>query len=109
MADVNKRWAALVARWDEIEASFLDEAGLNWCKGKRAPNTYRMMCEAIDSANVELRRLRGFSRRSPRTQGYAYGSYLVALKMTLYVLWQVRNGISSFCLPRVCGADLRVL
>ena len=52
MAEVNKRWSALVARWSEIEASFIAEAGLNWCKGRRAPNTYRLMCEVIDSANT---------------------------------------------------------
>lgn len=49
MAEVNKSWAALVDRWDEIEASFLAEAGLNWCKSRQATNTYRLMCETLKS------------------------------------------------------------
>ncbi len=50
MAAVNPTWAALVARWAEIEAAFLAEAGLNGCKSQRAPNTYRLIREAIESA-----------------------------------------------------------
>jgi hypothetical protein len=50
MAAVSPTWAALVARWAEIEAAFTDEVGLNWRKSDRAPNTYRLMREAIESA-----------------------------------------------------------
>ena len=52
MATLNKKWASLVARWDEIEASFLDEVGRDWCKAQRAPKTYRLMREVIDAANM---------------------------------------------------------
>jgi len=51
MATVNKTWAALVQRWDEIEAAFLAEAGRDWCKERSAPNTYLLMRAVIDTAN----------------------------------------------------------
>jgi hypothetical protein len=50
MAAVNVTWAALVARWAEIEAAFRAEVGLNRRKSDRAPNTYRLMRETIESA-----------------------------------------------------------
>lgn len=50
MAEVNKQWAALVARWDEIEALFLAEAGIDWCRGCRAPHTYKLMRDVIDAS-----------------------------------------------------------
>lgn len=50
MADVSKEWAALVARWDEIESLQLDEIGLNWVKARSAPKTYALMREILDSA-----------------------------------------------------------
>ncbi len=40
-------WGRLIARWDEIEASFLEEVGLNWKKAKSAPKTYALMKEVI--------------------------------------------------------------
>lgn len=36
-------WAKLVDRWDEVEASFLDEVGRDWCKARSAPKTYDLM------------------------------------------------------------------
>ncbi len=50
MAELNKTWAALVARWSEIEAMQMDEIGLNWTKARSAPKTYALMKEVIDSA-----------------------------------------------------------
>ena len=50
MAELNETWAALVARWDEIEAMQMDEIGLNWTKAKSAPKTYALMREVIDGA-----------------------------------------------------------
>lgn len=47
MAEVSKAWAALVARWDEIEASQLDEIGLNWTKARSAAKTYALMREVL--------------------------------------------------------------
>lgn len=52
MAEVNKVWEALVARWDEIEASHLEEAGLDWTKSHSAPKTYALMKEVIASAKA---------------------------------------------------------
>lgn len=51
MAEVNKTWAALVARWDEIEAMQMDEIGLNWTKARRAPKTHALMREVIDGSS----------------------------------------------------------
>lgn len=50
MAELNKTWSALVARWDEIEASHLNEVGLGWTKARRAPKTYALMQEVIAGA-----------------------------------------------------------
>lgn len=58
MAALNKTWAALVARWDEIEAMQMDEIGLGWTKARSAPRTYALMREVIDGVkkrpNVEV-------------------------------------------------------
>ncbi|MBA3589686.1 hypothetical protein [Methylibium sp.] len=43
-------WDALIDRWDEIEASHLDEVGLGWTKGHRAPRTFALMREVIVAA-----------------------------------------------------------
>ena len=40
---ISERWALLVDRWDDVESMFLDEVGLNWCNGHRAPKTYELM------------------------------------------------------------------
>jgi len=47
IAALSEVWGRLIERWDEIEATFLEEAGFNWSKQKRAPNTYRLMKEVI--------------------------------------------------------------
>lgn len=36
-------WERLIGRWADIEASFLDEVGLNWSKAHAAPKTYALM------------------------------------------------------------------
>lgn len=33
----------LIARWDDIEKSFIGEVGLNWSKANSAPKTYALM------------------------------------------------------------------
>jgi hypothetical protein len=43
VAGISETWAKLVDRWDEVEQCFLDEVGLNWTKGDRAPRTYELM------------------------------------------------------------------
>jgi hypothetical protein len=47
MAQVSREWAALVARWDEVERSHLDEVGLGWTKAHSAPKTYKLMREVL--------------------------------------------------------------
>lgn len=55
MASASPLWAALVARWDEIEASHLAEVGLGWTKAKSAPKTYRLMRSVIDPTIQAMR------------------------------------------------------
>lgn len=43
MAKVSKDWAKLAPRWDEVEASHLEEVGLGWTKARSAPKTYALM------------------------------------------------------------------
>jgi len=43
MAELSVGWERIVARWDEIEASHLNEVGLGWTKGEEAPRTYQLM------------------------------------------------------------------
>jgi len=40
-------WAGLAANWAEISQTFVDEAGMDWCKAKSAPKTYALMEQAI--------------------------------------------------------------
>ena len=49
MAEVNRHWAALVARWDEIETTFHSEmiTPRVWFA---APKTLRLMREVLDEA-----------------------------------------------------------
>lgn len=51
MAEVSPVWAAFAARWDEIEATLLDEAGVNWSKSKCARDTYNLMKSVERSAS----------------------------------------------------------
>ena len=55
MATVNKVWAALVERWSEIEAMFLAEVGLDWCKAESAPKTYKLMQKAIEAGRQAMK------------------------------------------------------
>lgn len=48
MAEVSPRWAALMSRWDEVEASHLAEVGLGWTKARTAPKTYALMRSIFD-------------------------------------------------------------
>ena len=45
LGDYSKHWKRIVDRWDDVEKSFLDEVGFNWCKAKSAPKTYKLMKE----------------------------------------------------------------
>ena len=47
-------WPALLDRWDQLVATFLDEVGLGWCKAEHAPLTYAMMRDIIDTARAAL-------------------------------------------------------
>lgn len=45
VAALSERWAKLIARFDEVEQCFLDEAGFNWSKAQSAPKTFALMKE----------------------------------------------------------------
>lgn len=45
LSKVCDQWSQLVENWDALESCFLNEVGLNWCKGKRARITYKAMKE----------------------------------------------------------------
>jgi hypothetical protein len=53
MAEVNKVWAALVTHWNEIEALFYSEVGMDRKKSPYAPRTLALIRKVIDSANRE--------------------------------------------------------
>lgn len=55
MATCSPEWEALVARWEEIEASHLEEVGLGWSKARSAPKTYGLMRSVLDPVR-EIRR-----------------------------------------------------
>lgn len=42
-----KEWAGLASRWEEICQRFIDEVGVDWCKGSSAPMTYMLMKQAM--------------------------------------------------------------
>ena len=48
MAQFGPHWSGLVARWDEIAASMVNEVGIRWEKGRQAPRTYRLMRSILD-------------------------------------------------------------
>ena len=48
MAKLGPHWAALVARWDEIEVAHIAEVGLGWTKARSAPKTYALMRSILD-------------------------------------------------------------
>jgi hypothetical protein len=50
LADLSPVWKALYEHWDEIEASQLEEIGINWTKARSAPKTYALMRSIIDRA-----------------------------------------------------------
>lgn len=54
MADVSPEWDALVARWDDIEKSFLAEVGWEWQKGHRAAATYQLMKDVYKGAATNV-------------------------------------------------------
>ncbi len=43
--ELSPEWAAIIDHWDELEKLFLDEAGRDWSKSKRAPKTFERMLQ----------------------------------------------------------------
>jgi hypothetical protein len=49
LKELSPTWAALVDRWDEIEACHLNEVGLGWSKAREAPKTYELIVSIRNS------------------------------------------------------------
>jgi hypothetical protein len=41
-----RQWALILPRWDEAAAMMAEEVGIDWSKGRSAPETYRFMKRA---------------------------------------------------------------
>ncbi|HHC6515913.1 TPA: hypothetical protein ACN35K_003087 [Vibrio parahaemolyticus] len=52
IASLSPEWNALIERWDEINKTFIEEAGFNWSKAERAPKTYALMKEILKGAKA---------------------------------------------------------
>ncbi len=50
IASLSPQWNALIQNWDELEKTFIDEAGLDWCKATSAPNTHALMRTVLSRA-----------------------------------------------------------
>lgn len=73
MATASPLWAALIARWAEIEASHLAEVGLGWTKAKSAPKTYALMRSVIDPAREEMYKARDAATQAAAAAGAEAG------------------------------------
>lgn len=43
MIGTSEIWNRFIENWNRIKNCFTDEAGVNWSKGRSAPNTYKLM------------------------------------------------------------------
>jgi len=43
IAAISDVWKKLVDNWEVLEKTFLEEVGLDWCKGHKASKTYDLM------------------------------------------------------------------
>lgn len=43
IAKLSPQWEAVIEHWDELEALFIEEVGLNWEHGESAPKTYERL------------------------------------------------------------------
>lgn len=55
IANSSKQWESIIKNWDLLEKTFVDEVGLNWCKGDRATKTYALMKELRQQAEAEAK------------------------------------------------------
>jgi len=53
LATLSPVWAALTARWDELEALFNEEVVHEWGRSSRAPRTFRLMNEVITQGKMK--------------------------------------------------------
>ena len=52
MVDCGPAWKRLVDRWDELHACMEREVGIDWSKGREAPETYGLMQSIIRPATM---------------------------------------------------------
>ena len=48
VAHLSPIWKKFINCWDIIEDTFIQEAGLDWCKGNTAPKTYKLIQAIVD-------------------------------------------------------------
>jgi len=53
IAKLSPQWRTIIEHWDELEAMFVGEAGLNWEKAGQAPNTFARMRDLLMRAAGE--------------------------------------------------------
>ncbi len=51
IATISLEWKALISRWDEVEQTFINEVGLDWCNSHSAPKTYALMKQIFREAS----------------------------------------------------------
>jgi hypothetical protein len=39
---LSPQWAAVIDNWDRLRTSFIEEAGYDWSKSNRCPETYKL-------------------------------------------------------------------
>lgn len=50
IAALSPQWEAIIANWDDLRKSFIDEVGYDWEKAKKAPLTYNKMQFLLNAA-----------------------------------------------------------
>jgi len=45
ISKISNHWKSVIDNWDLLEKTFIDEVGFDWCNGRRAPETYKLMKE----------------------------------------------------------------
>jgi hypothetical protein len=47
IATLSDEWSEVIENWDSIEATFIEEAGVDWIKGRSAPKTNEMIRKIV--------------------------------------------------------------
>lgn len=50
ISKLTSQWQGVIENWDLIEKTFVGEVGFDWCNGRSAPKTYKLMHDIQDKA-----------------------------------------------------------